>query len=253
LSTTGNLFDWGFYARISGRDPVTGQLLNPWGALSDVSSLGLSWRRETVTQTNPNNYPSWPDAPWIAQTPALRLLLGDDNGLLIGELVWEKYYTSGSSYATPYNDWQEENLIGQNFWHATNSTFSQYRVNTDCGLQDVSENAPWRGGLLLGSTSGWASGSFGVGTAACDYIGFDLSNAQVYGIAVGVGSWWPDAYQGYVDYVRLGFEGEEKDDVYANFELPMTPVPEPGTVALLATGLLGLGGAQLLKRRNRKS
>ena len=48
LHTTGNLFEWGFYATLSGRDPVTGQLLNPWGSLGDVSALSFAWRRDPV-------------------------------------------------------------------------------------------------------------------------------------------------------------------------------------------------------------
>lgn len=249
LHTTGNLFEWGFSATLSGRDPVTGQLLNPWGSLGDVSALSFAWRRDPATQTNPNGFDPWPDAPWLAQTPVLRLLLGDASGLLIGELVWEKYYTAGAGYISPYDTWQEENLLGQNFWF--NADFgTQYWVADDtCEPIAPHGGLPAGSSLLLATPGGWASGSFAdlPSTTACQARGFSLDGAMVYGLAVGVGSNWPDAYMGYVDYLRLGFgEGAESyDAVYANFEV----VPEPGVMILLATGLGALMVAQLLKRR----
>jgi hypothetical protein len=54
------------------------------------------------------------------------------------------------------------------------------------------------------------------------------------------------------DFVRLGFGGS-----YAlndNFELlPSSPVPEPATLALVATGLAGTMGMAWLKRRKKQS
>lgn len=246
LSTTGNLLDWGFYATLSGRDPSTGRLLNPWGALGDLSALSLAWRRDPVPQTNPNGFDPWPDAPWLAQTPVLRLLLGDASGLLIGELVWEKYYTAGAGYETVFSAWQSEDLVGQNFWHASSGT--PYYVDGSCAPVDIGGGVPAGASLLLGTPGGWASGTFAApSTLPCASRGFSLADAWVYGVAVGVGSAWPDAYMGYVDYVRLGFgEGAASyDAVYANFEV----VPEPGVMILLATGLGALMVAQLLKRR----
>lgn len=259
LSTTGGLVDWGFYVHLSGD--------NPWGKLGDLSALSFEWYRTGLTPSTDNlpdyiDPSSWPDQPWLAQTPALRLLLGQEvnGGLVMSELVWEKYYTDAS--ATTNDSWVPEDLVGQYFWHAMGGT--QYWVNNQCQPQDGGfvpdgQSPPnvFSGGLLLGTPTGWANGWFAdaLATDACSQAQFNLGDAYVYGIMVGVGSNWPDQYQGYVDWVKLAFAGgEESGDyaVWANFELPETTVPEPGTMALLATGLVGLALAGIRQRRKQQ-
>ncbi|HSB53411.1 MAG TPA: hypothetical protein VLD58_03610, partial [Gemmatimonadales bacterium] len=76
--TDPGFFDWAFYGTLSGT--------NPWGKLGDVSALSMDWWRSGPPVS------ALAGDPWAAQTPVLRLLLGDATGSqLYGELVWEKF------------------------------------------------------------------------------------------------------------------------------------------------------------------
>src|SRR5512139_1171901 len=167
--TSGSFWDWGFYGTLSGE--------TPWGTLGSVTAASLNWQRETVSQT----YSPVANDPWLAQTPVLRLLLGDQNGLLYGELVWEKFYTD-NGYDTPYDQWVFDDLMSQNFWHNSGSgsivtgpggTFvsgytggTQYLVNQGCTDQTYPAAPPdqsetnWDGGLVVGQLGQWSDLNF---------------------------------------------------------------------------------------------
>lgn len=212
LGTTGDLFDWAFYLRAA---PAGG-----YGLLSQLDCLAFDWFRESVV--SPTS-----DVPWDAQSPVLRLLIND--GGVESELVWEKYYTDAS--ATINDQWIDQDLMGQNFWRVLPG---QGYTIAGCLQADPFFPNP----LLTYSLSGWS-------TSSC-YTG----QAYVAAVSVGVGSAWPREYRGYVDNVRLGFAGQSGFAVNDNFEL--TPVPEPGTIGLLATGLAGIVGAGLIRRRRQR-
>ena len=74
--------------------------------------------------------------------------------------------------------------------------------------------------------------------------------AEVYGIMIGLGSYWPGTYHANLDNVQLAFNGQPGFAVEDNFELgPTTITPEPAALLLLATGLAGMAGAALVRRR----
>lgn len=211
LSASGNLVDWAFYRRNS--TDVGG-----FGLLSMIDCLSFDWFRETL------NTPT--DIPWAAQTPVLRLYI-NDNGIE-DQLIWEAYYNNGG--APTVNDvWHTENLLSQNLW--------RWRPNTGTG-SSCSFQPPLSGNpLTTFSVAGWASS------------GCFSSNAFVSAISVGVGSYWPYQYHGFVDNVQLGFAGQNQYAVNDNFELGTTTTPEPATVFLMATGLAAIVGAGWLRRR----
>ena len=212
LSASGNLADWAFYRRNSAD-------AGGFGLLSMIDCLSFEWFRESlVTPT---------DVPWAAQTPVLRLYV-NDNGVE-NQLVWEAYYNNGGT-PTVNDVWHTENLLSQSLWRwlPNNGTGA-----TNCALQPPLNGNP----LATFSTAGWASS------------GCFSSGAFISAISVGVGSYWPYQYHGFVDNVQLGFAGQNQYAVNDNFELGITTTPEPASVILMATGLLATVGAGWLRRR----
>lgn len=228
LLATGALTDWAFFRTVAGVDSLT----SSWGLLDNVNHLQFDWFRASLANQTVN------DVPWQAQTPVLRLFLRQDIGgaPLFSELVWEQFYTDPSPAVT--DKWVTENITGESvtdqvFWRFVQASTGGFTIN-DCSNIDPFFPNP----LKTATSGGWAT------DPNCS-----LSGAQVWGLSVGVGSNWPDRFQGFADNVQLGFADDEDLAVNANFELPSTPVPEPSTILLLATGLAGVGASSWWRRR----
>lgn len=152
-------------------------------------------------------------------TPVLRLDMLKD-GLFAGALIFENFYNTNA--ASPLDTWTT--LTGD----LTNGVF-------------------WTNNALLGPT--FAAGAGSTKTLAqwiADNTGSTLS---VYGLEIGIGSGWNDAFYGAVDNVSVNF-GTARS-VNSNFEVAQAtaPVPEPATWAMLLFGFGGVGHA--LRRRPR--
>jgi hypothetical protein len=223
LKTTGSLEDWAFYNRYAGNGQPGS---SSWGLLSDVNRLSFDWLRQSIDNT-------WDDLPWRAQTPALRLYVSDplNTTHMLSELVWEKFYTDSSTAVT--NLWVTQSILGvQNLWRHVlgDGLGTGYTV-----VGGETKNPFYPDPLLTLTISSWS-----------ELTSIYSAAAVVYGIGVGVGSYWPDRYVGYVDNVLLDFVGSAGPVVNDNFELP---VPEPSSLALALCGLAFLVAGGFIHRR----
>jgi len=176
---------------------------DPSRTLGTLSALGFEWYRATDTA-----------AEHFA--PAMRLLFdadGVEGGTDQAYLIWELTYQGpNGTNAAPRNTWIGSDLM----------TGDLYQRKFGPGGEIPAYN------LTLAD---WAAG-------AQPANAFKLSaNTAILGIEFGIGSGWSNQFLGYVDNVSVGFNG---DNTTFNFELAPAAVPEPGSLALLGLGALGL-------------
>ena len=212
-----------------------------FGSLALLDRLSFDWYRLSDPTWNTTDKA----ADWPYKTPVLRLTLADANGRR-SDLVWEGYYNRAAGEAldgapTPVDQWiTSDDLQRGNFWVnllPTGAGDENMFLDADCQYQPFTF---WRGAVPSFSISQL------LGPDGC----LADANEQVVGIAVGVGSQWPLPYHGFVDNVRMGFDGTEELAVDTNFDL-VTATPEPSTWVLMATGLLVIGGVARKRRAPR--
>ena len=225
LTTSGSLFDWAFFQRLAEG--------GAWGLLSSVNCVTFDWFRAGYTLP-PGAPASLTAETWQEQTPVLRLMVRDvvDGQVLNSQLVWERWYNTRDVVSpTPNDQWNFEDLTSQLFWRH----FDGGNLYTNAGCANGGFNGS--NNLQTYGLGGWVSNCYS-------------PTAEVYGIMIGLGSYWPGTYHANLDNVQLAFNGQPGFAVEDNFELgPTTITPEPAALLLLATGLAGMAGAALVRRR----
>lgn len=185
-----------------------------WGVvagrtLGNLNALSFDWYR-AANGTAPAHL-----------APAMRLIYDIDGDVStrgdLGYLIWENVYNGGQAgVPVTGNDWVSSDILAGNFWQrqiGKSKTVEQYDYDLDA----------------------WMTGSL---APEAMQVGAD---ATILGIEFGIGSGWGGSFNGYVDMVSFGFKGE--DATTFNFEAA-ADVPEPGSIALLGLGMLGLLAAR---------
>ena len=232
-----NLDGWGFAEDNSGTTGagsyVTGPATAPLGTGSAQLSVGDSASGEVLFNYNSAytglalnsitalSYSTYVDSngdPDLA--PALDFNV-DPNAATStydGRLIFEPYYTGSSGSPIVQNQWQTWDAFGATtggWWFSNNTVFANCTQANPCTWAQVMAFYP-------------------------DLV----TNENFGGLGFKVGGGWP-AFTGNVDDLTLGIGATT-----TTFDFDPNPaaVPEPGTLAIVAVGLLGVVGIGLRRR-----
>ncbi len=151
-------------------------------------------------------------AAWLAPAFALHVTNGATSGYLIYEAAYNGYPSS-----VPTNTWTTSNITANSQLWSTG------------GLSAVAPLPP----SYTHSLSAWQGA----------LSGFSIDSFTPF-----YGSGWTGDFTGAVDYIQIGFNGQDA----TTYDFEVRPVPEPASVvSMMIAGGLGLAGAAYRRRRAR--